>query len=407
MYFTRLAGTSRYQKRYLDALKYVEAALETDSTYLDAYIERISIRLILGNTGSTDDLRDRKIAMELADRMIRQNPGDKSLYIKRGNLRLKETDFNGAFQDAAHVLKLNPNDYEGNQLMANIYEETGKFDMAIEYIRKLMKLNPNITHQTHLAVLYNKNNDPKRAIEIMDVLIKGDQDIADFYISRGNLMLNKKEYTSAGADFDRAVMAEPENYETCRARSKYYWIASMPEMEKRDQEQAIALISEDIRKNPQNAPLLLYRAEIMEEMGELQSAVREYENYMKTWPPVYTILTELGQYYVDQKQWQNAIASYTKIIDNFPERKKFLYDRSLVYEQTGDLQKALEDLNQVIAFYPKEYNCYYVRARINNKLGDHEGFSRDLRTTSAILKEISQTRDLTELEQKILSSIPE
>jgi tetratricopeptide (TPR) repeat protein len=365
MYFTRLAGTSRYQKRYLDALKYVEAALETDSTYLDAYIERISIRLILGNTGSTDDLRDRKIAMELADRMIRQNPGDKSLYIKRGNLRLKETDFNGAFQDAAHVLKLNPNDYEGNQLMANIYEETGKFDMAIEYIRKLMKLNPNITHQTHLAVLYNKNNDPKRAIEIMDVLIKGDQDIADFYISRGNLMLNKKEYTSAGADFDRAVMAEPENYETCRARSKYYWIASMPEMEKRDQEQAIALISEDIRKNPQNAPLLLYRAEIMEEMGELQSAVREYENYMKTWPPVYTILTELGQYYVDQKQWQNAIASYTKIIDNFPERKKFLYDRSLVYEQTGDLQKALEDLNQVIAFYPKEYNCYYVRARIN------------------------------------------
>ncbi len=279
--------------------------------------------------------------------------------------------------------------------------------MAIEYIRKVMKLNPNITHQTHLAVLYNKNNDPKRAIEIMDGLIDGDQDIADLYISRGNLMLNKKDYPAAEADFDRAVMAESENYQTYRARSKYYWIASMPEMEKRDQDQAIALISEDIRNNPQNAPLLLSHAEIMEEMGDLQGAQREYENYMKTWPPVYSILTELGQYYVDQKQWQNAIASYTKIIDNFPERKKYLYDRSQAYEQTGDLQKALEDLNQVIAFYPKEYSCYYVRARINSKLGDREGFSRDMRTTIAILKEISQTRELTELEQKILSSIPE
>src|SRR4030042_5927122 len=254
MYFTRLAGTSKHERKYLDALKYVEAALEADSTYLDAYIERISIRLILGNTGSTDDLRDRKIARALADRMIRQNPGEKSLYLKRAHLRLKETDFNGAFQDAIHVLKLNSNDYEGYQLMANIYEEPGKFDMAIEYIRKVMKLNPNITHQTHLAVLYNKNNDPKRAIEIMDGLIDGDQDMADLYLSRGNPRFNKKDYPAAEADFDRGVMAEPENYQTYWARSKYYWIASMPEMDKRDQDQAIALISEDIRNNPQNAP---------------------------------------------------------------------------------------------------------------------------------------------------------
>jgi tetratricopeptide (TPR) repeat protein len=220
-------------------------------------------------------------------------------------------------------------------------------------------------------------------------------------------MLNKKEYPAAETDFDRAVMAEPENYQAYWARSKYYWIASMPEMEKRDQDQAIALISEDIRNNPQNAPLLLYRAEIMEEMGDLQGAQREYENYMKTWTPVFTILTELGQYYVAQKQWQKAIDSYTKIIDNFPERKKFHYDRGLSYEQKGDLQKALEDLNLVIAFYPKEYTCYYVRARINSKLGDREGFSRDIRTTAAILKEISQIRDLTQEEQKILSSIHE
>ena len=407
MYFTRLAGTSKHDKKYLDALKYVEAALEADSTYLDAYIERISIRSILGNAGSTDDLRDRKIARALEDRMIRQNPGDKTLCVKRGHLRLKETDFNGAFQDAKQVLKLNPNDYEGFQLMANIYEEKGQFDMAIEYIRKVMELNPNITHQTHLALLYNKNNEPERAIEIMDGLIAGDQDIADLYISRGNLMLNKKDYPAARADFDRAVMAEPENYQTYRARSKYYWIASMPEMDKRDQDQAIALISEDIRKNPQNAPLLLSRAEIMAEMGDLQGAQREYENYMKSWPPVYTVLTELGQYYVAQKQWQNAINSYTKIIDNFPGRKKYLYDRSLAYEQTGDLQKALEDLNQVIAFYPKEYTCYYARAIVNSKLGNHEGFSRDIRTTSALLKEISQIRALNEKEQKILSSIHE
>jgi hypothetical protein len=73
MYYTRLAGTSVYERKYLDALKYVETALNADSTYLDAYIERISIRLILGNIGSTDDLRDRKIARarinsELGDR---------------------------------------------------------------------------------------------------------------------------------------------------------------------------------------------------------------------------------------------------------------------------------------------------------------------------------------------------
>ncbi len=406
VYYIRLAGLSRGENRYQDALKFLEDAIKADSSYYDAYEQRIYLNIMLRNSKSKDDLLDRMIAKELIEKQIQQNPRDKSLYLKRGHLRLMNDDYEGALQDGMYALKLNANDYGGYQLITTIYQNMGQTDKAITYQKKLLELQPEDVNLTHnLALLYHKNNQPERALELLNELIVNNPMIADFYVARANLMLNKGDYPAAKADFDRAISVEPENYLTYRARSYYYMITSFPDLARNDLNQAITLLGEDIGKNPQNAPLFLYRAEIMEQADNIQGALNEYENYSKTWPLNYSVLKNKAEIYCSQKQWQQAIDSYTTIIDNFPERTQILFDRSRAYEQSGNLQKALEDINNVIRIYPEEYSYFYSRAIIKNQLGDQAGYNNDLKTTAILLNELSTKRKLNQKEQNILSSI--
>jgi len=406
MYYTRLAGTANREKKYKDALDFLEDAVETDNSYYDAFELRISINSILGNSKSKDDLRDRMIARELIEKQIQQNPQDKSLYIKRGHLRLMTDNPEGALKDGMYVLELDENDYAGYQLIASIYEQMGQADKAIIYKEKMLQFQPDDIYLTQsLALLYHKNKQSERALELLNELIVRNSGIADFYISRASLLLNEEEYTAAKADFDKAISVESRNNSTYRARSYYYRITSLPDMAKNDLNQAITLLGEDIENNPQNASLFLYRADIMEQMGDIQGARIEYEDYLAAWPPSFSVLINLAKIYYSEKLWQNAIDTYTTIIDNFPEATQVFFDRARAFEQAGDLHKSLNDLNNVIRIYPEEYNCYYFRARIKNQMGDRDGYNNDLRTTAALLNELSKQRKLSQAEHNTLSSI--
>ncbi len=408
VYYTRLAALGKQDNRYKDALKFLEDAIEADPSCYDAYEQRIYINFILRNSKSKDDLRDRMIAEELIEKQIQQNPRDKSLYIKRGHFRLMIDNYEGALQDGMYVLKLNMDDYRGYQLIAAVYEKMGQTDRAITYKKKMLELQPDDINLTQsLALLYHKENQPERALELLNELIVKYPVIADLYISRAGLMVNKEDYPAAKADFDMAISVEPGNYLTYQARSSYYSITSFPDMARNDLNQAMALLGDEIEKNPQNAPLYLSRAEIMEQTGDIQGALMEYENYPETLPLNYSVLNSKAQIYYTQQQWQKAIDSYTTIIENFPERTQILFNRSRAYEQSGNLQKALDDLNNVIGFYPKEYSCYYSRAMIKNQLGDLDGYNNDLKTTAAILNELGMIRELNQAEQNTLFSVQE
>lgn len=406
IYYTRLAKVSQAENRYKDALNFVEDAIKTDSSFYDAYKERISINSILGNSKSTNDLYYRKTAKELIERQIQQNPEDKSLYIKRGHLRLMNDDFEGALQDGIHVLKINTNDYDAYVLMRTICEKMGQPEKAIRYQKKILQFQPGDMIQIYnLAYLYQKINQPDQALKLLNDLIVKDPANAKFYILRAGLMLMKGDLSAAKNDFNRAILINPGNYFAYRERGTFYMKTSSPEMARNDLNHAIKLLGEDIQKNPQNAPLCFLRGEIMEQAGNIQDALNEYEKYLQTWPPNISVLKNKAEAHFSQKQWQKAIESYTMIIDNFPEETEIFFNRSRAYVQSGNLEKALEDLNTVIRFYPEEYRYYYVRSMIKKQLGDNAGSNNDLKTTAEFLKEIKTKRKLTRKEQDLLSSI--
>jgi tetratricopeptide (TPR) repeat protein len=257
----------------------------------------------------------------------------------------------------------------------------------------------------NLATLYQNNNQLESSLDLLNRLIERYPNESAFYISQANLSLAKGDRLAAKADFDKAISVDPNNYAGFRERGSFFRNNSSADLARIDYDKSISLLGEEIRKNPQNATLLIDRAEIMEQKGNIQGVLNEYENYLKIWPLNYSVLKKTGQIYSSMKRWQEAINAFTAIIDNFPEDAKMFLSRGLAFQRSGNLSEALNDFNKAVQLGPDEYASYYFRSGIRHQMGDNAGYKSDLKTSAALLNGQRTKRKLDKEEQDLLSLI--
>jgi tetratricopeptide (TPR) repeat protein len=143
----------------------------------------------------------------------------------------------------------------------------------------------------------------------------------------------------------------------------------------------------------------------MEQNGNIQGALNDYENYLKIWPLNYSILRKTGQIYSSMRRWPQAIDAFSTLIDNFSEDAKTFLSRGLAFQQSGNLQEALNDFNKAVQLSPGEYAYYYFRSGIRHQMGDNSGYKSDLKTSASLLMKQSAKRKLDKEEQDLLTLI--
>ncbi len=406
MYYNRLAGLSLADKEYRSAMENIDKAITTDSTFFDAYRNRLVLNIVLGRSKSIDDLRDKRIAKRLIEKQIQQTPDDNLLFIKRGELRLLMDDYDGALQDGLHVINEDADNYSGYDLITVAYKKKGLWQKTIPYLTKMLELQPNNIKITYnLAISYQNTKQLEPAFNLMNEIIEKYPNSADFYISRAKLFMLKGDKLAAKIDYDKAISVDPNNYQGYLARGVYLKNNSKADLRNGDFNKAILLLENEIGKNPQDAPLLIRRAEIMEQIGNMQGAYAEYDSYLKIWPLNYSAMEKKALYLSYSKQWQQAIEAFTTIINNFPDNATMLYNRSLTFQKLGNLQKALDDVNDAISIDPANYAFYFHRSSIKYQLEDKAGSKIDLNTSSALLDEQQKRRKLSVKEMEMLSTI--
>lgn len=406
MYFNRLAELNISNKEYVDALANIEKAIRADSLYFDAYNNRLTVNLIFGRSKSKKDLNDRAIAKMLIENQIQEYPEDISLLVKRGELRLLTDDNDGALKDGLKVLNLNPKNFRAYELVAASYQKTGQWKDAATYLNKMLELQPDNMKVTYnLVNLYQNNKQLELSLDVINKLIDRYPNESAFYITRGNLSLMKGDRAAIKSDFDKAVLADPGDYAAFRERGSYFRNNSSPDLAQRDYAKAISLLDEGIRKNPQNAPLLIERAETIEHSGNFKGALTEYENYLKNWPLNYSILKKTGQIYSSMKKWQEAINSFSALIDNFPGEAKIYLSRGLALQQLRKQKEALLDFNKAVQLDPDGYANYYFRSGMRYQMGDNDGYKNDLKTSASLLNKQKTIRKLDKEELDLLSLI--
>jgi len=406
VYYNRLAVLAINDDEYKSALNNISLAIQDDSTYVDAYVNRILINQKLGRSLSKADLVDRAIAQRLLEKQMRNNPSDKLLLYQRGNLRLLLDDYDGAVEDGLELIRSKTEGYKAYELITTGYQKLGQWDKAIACFQEMLTLRPgDKLVEYDLAIAYQETRQYAAALSLLNTLISRYPDESGLYISRAILLNIQGVPEKAKADFYKAVAADSLDYNVYYQRGMYALHQSSPEAAKVDFDKAVSLLTAEIDKNPQNAPLMIKKAEILEQSGDAREALTEYEAYSQVWGMSKIALNRIALIYYTQKEWQAAIDAYTAMINHFAGEAAFYYARSLAWQQMNDFARALQDADQAVGLAPADCNCLYQRARIKYELRDEAGYKRDLQASADLLHAVQKKRALSSKENEMLGSI--
>ncbi len=107
-----------------------------------------------------------------------------------------------------------PNSYKGHKMLAQTYEKSEKYELALEEYQKAYEINPN-DQDIYLKIgkLYGKVDRENEAIEIFNSLLRKKPDYYEASMILADILINKQEYKEAVQVYMSALKYRPTDYD--------------------------------------------------------------------------------------------------------------------------------------------------------------------------------------------------
>lgn len=150
-----------------------------------------------------DASKEYEIALKNA---IKRDPKSVNIYKSLGALYLKQKKYTAAEETFKLILELNPKEYQTHFLLANVYDETDKDELAQEELKKSLNINSNYSDAlNYLGYLYvEQNKNLKEAEKLIQKALSEQPDNGAFVDSLGWLYFKQGKIASAIEMLERA-----------------------------------------------------------------------------------------------------------------------------------------------------------------------------------------------------------
>ena len=381
-----------------NALEDLNQWLKSDEKNVGNYIN-VAQQLML--TGPKFDESLQKEAIRILDKAIEIDPDNSLPHTLRANINLIGDKLDDAINDANRAVKLDRKNFEALLLRATIFSEQQKLDEALEDVNKALEIQPllvsgirmrgiirmqqekfsdaiedfrllanndraNLAYQRQLALLYNANDQPSRAIRIYDRLLDEDADgswdgksagkqlgimrrRAASLRGKGDALLSSGKHPEAVKSFEEALklgksIAELEESEGAEEPStlddgvlnNLAWVlATSPDEEVRDGQRAIELATQAAELTEfKQAHILSTLASGYAETGDFENAIKWIEKAIK--------VNSDGEEGMDEKRTETQRQSLQKEYESYKKKEPWreLQD---VEQEKKDKAKAEQD----------------------------------------------------------------
>ena len=253
------------KKSYEESLASFDRALEINPKSTTLRMNRA--RLFVAQS-------DTKAAIDELDKGLEINPNEVTLLLLRAQVRIANKDRDGALMDINEIVRLRPGNVAALRMRAEILANSDRMDEAIAGLERLAQLLPdNPELMLQLGIYYNSNEQPRRAIKIIDELLaEGDKNWQALR-SRGDAYLSIGKQAEALANYEAALKLQPENSGVLNNLS---WVlATAPEEKLRDGSRALSLAIKacELTKYKQ-AHILSTLAAAHAENGDFKAAIK-------------------------------------------------------------------------------------------------------------------------------------
>lgn len=309
----------------------------------------------------------------------------------------------------------------GNHLLT-----TGKLAEARKVFLEVLSLNPGQANANmQLATIALRQKSPAEALRYLDRLPKEAQEAPAVAILTGTALSARGQYAQAETFFERAVAAQPDNFEALydlglaashaghkeRARDvlqkalekrpgnidvQYDLAAVNVELNRKDV--ALELVARAAQQAPERADIQALMAHISADLGYFGDAAQAWERYMKLRPGDDTGRRERGFAEAGLGEKPDAgLADLRWFVAKHPNDATGHYELG-VAESAGNPEEAGRELNRALALKPDLGAARFARGLLNYRRGkpdlalaDFEFAARREPQNPAVLNRLGET----------------
>lgn len=222
-------------------------------------------------------------------------------------------------------------------------------EKEIQTIKRKIRRSPeNYALLMHLAQLHEERGELNLALETMDECLKFDPEISEIYLYHGILNMRNGFADKARASFQKSL-------ELNRFMSKAFYQLGMLERSAGNIQEARNNLQKCIQLSPDDAYAHYQLGMIYREIGETGLAMMELKRATILHPTDSYGHSKLGQIYQQTRQHDLAIAEYSLALSLKPEDPFVLERLAEVVAEKGMHQRAAELYQEALArqFHPK------------------------------------------------------
>lgn len=295
-----------------------------------------------------DSLSIRLNAPELkaVNAALLKDPSNVALYKKRAQIYLSIRQPEEAIFDARRAIRLDSLDPSNYLALVDIYFAQNKTREAKETLENAEKKFPENTELLlRLAELYYLVRQYQKGIDYVNKALKADEGLAKAYYIKGTI------YKESG-DTNRAVSSlvtatEQDN----RFADAFYDLGVI--YAARRNPLAMEYYNSALRLEPSNPEMLYGRARLLQDLGQIDQAIAEYEAILKTDKTCERCLYNLGALQLEAKKDPGkAIDYFTRAIALNPDDANSYFARGYAYAKLNDKKNAQADYRNCLRIEP-------------------------------------------------------
>ena len=188
------------------------------------------------------------------------------------NILLEINELDNLLEHASDLFNIFPENSTSIHLLALSLITLGKYDIAVELLCDSLKtFQNNFELYEDLGIAYNKLNNYDKAILFLEKALLLNRQSPSILTNLGNAYLSKFDFENAKINFQRSIHVS-------ETHAQGYVGLAMLELYKKDAHKSINMLETALNKNPHSALARFYKAQVLLATGNYVEGTEYYES---------------------------------------------------------------------------------------------------------------------------------
>lgn len=292
-----------------------------------------------------------KDSLVVVNELIRKDPGNLDLYLKRSKIYMQRKDYGASMMDVDRILAIDSSKAEYLIAAADIYFFTGKVTRTKQLLERAVQVNPeNLDCLLRLAQLHHYLTNYDEEIVLLDKALQIDVHNAQAYFMKGMLFKEKGDTVKAISSMQTAVEQDPDHY------NAYIQLGLLSAAQKNPLAESYYLNA--IKINPNSQEAMYNLGMYYQETDNYNAAIETYTTLLKANPNHFDAHFNLGMLHaVKLNAVDEGLKYFAAAIQDDPKDPRGYYGRGYCFEKKGDVTNALADYKMALQVDPAYENA--------------------------------------------------